>query len=225
LHTTSDEKLFYIKIDLLEISYSNSTAYGRLDKKWIRQIQNRNRTFFRFKIWEKKRKKYPRRTTLLGAPAVTYGIYILHTCLCSSLSHFPSLFLLLLLLIYYIELLQRATPATFTAPTATMATDGHNVLRPPPTPPASSTTSGLLHHVRPPPPRPASATTSSLLHHLRPPPPTPATSINSGLPHLLRAPPPPAYSSSSYTDAMTSGASAIILHLLYLLHRRRDDNH
>jgi hypothetical protein len=24
---------------------------------------------------------------------------------------------------------------------------------------------------------------------------------------------------------MTSGASAIILHLLYLLHRRRDDNH
>ncbi|KAK1608362.1 hypothetical protein QYE76_032035 [Lolium multiflorum] len=95
-----------------------------------------------------------------------------------------------------------------------MATDGHNVLRPPPTPPASSTTSGLLHHLRPPPPRPASATTSSLLHHLRPPPPTPATSINSGLPHLLRAPPPPAYSSSSYTDAMTSGASAIILHLL-----------
>jgi hypothetical protein len=59
LHTTSDEKLFYIKIDLLEISYSNSTAYGRLEKKWIRQIQNRNRTFFRFKIWEKKRKKIP----------------------------------------------------------------------------------------------------------------------------------------------------------------------
>jgi hypothetical protein len=59
LHTTSDEKLFYIKIDLLEISYSNSTAYGRLEKKWIRQIQNRNRTFFRFKIWVKKRKKLP----------------------------------------------------------------------------------------------------------------------------------------------------------------------
>ncbi len=54
LHTTSDEKLFYIKIDLREISYSNSTAYGRLEKKWIRQLENRNRTFLRFKILMKK---------------------------------------------------------------------------------------------------------------------------------------------------------------------------
>ena len=51
LHTTSDEKLFYIKIDLREISYSNSTTYGRLEKKWIRYLVNRNRTFLRFKIW------------------------------------------------------------------------------------------------------------------------------------------------------------------------------
>jgi hypothetical protein len=146
--------------------------------------------FSDLRFGRKKEKKYPRRTTLLGAPAVTYGIYILYTCLCSSLSHFPSLFLLLLL-IYYIELLQRATPATFTAPTATMATDGHNVLRPPPTPPASSTTSGLLHHVRPPPPRPASSTTSGLLHQLRPPPSTPGSPTYSGLLHLRPTPPPP----------------------------------
>jgi hypothetical protein len=48
LHTTSDEKLFYIKKYLREIFYSNSTTYGRLDKNWIRPIQNKNRTFSSF---------------------------------------------------------------------------------------------------------------------------------------------------------------------------------
>jgi hypothetical protein len=153
-------------------------------------IGKQKQDFFMFKIWVKKRKKLPpaHHPTWCAGSNLWY-IYTPHL-LCSSLSHFSSLFLLLLL-IYYIELLRRATPATFTAPTATMATDGHNVLRPPPTPPASSTTSGLLHHVRPPPPRPASSTTSGLLHQLRPPPSTPGSPTYSGLLHLRPTTPPP----------------------------------
>jgi hypothetical protein len=87
---------------------------------------------------------------------------------------------------------------------ASSCTDGHDVFRPPPPSPASSTSFGLLHH-------------------LWPPPPPSSSCITSGLLHLLWAPPPPAYSSSSsYTGAATLGSSGILVHLL---HRLRDDNY
>jgi hypothetical protein len=79
----------FVKIYLRYQNLSTQNFLSEFTKIWIRQIQNRKRTLFRFSILMKKYKNYPRRTTILGAPAVPYAIYAKPARRTFSLFHFP----------------------------------------------------------------------------------------------------------------------------------------